>query len=51
MVQVKLSNVYTGFRQWDLFGIRQRQRDLALTCEAIRTRFGPRAIMRAHDWM
>ncbi len=50
MVQVKLSNVYTGFSQLDLFGVKQRQRDLAATCEAIRNRFGSKAIMRSHDW-
>ncbi len=50
MVQVKLSNVYHGFSQLDLFGIKQKQRDLAAACEAIRERFGPRALMRAHDW-
>jgi DNA polymerase-4 len=51
MVQVKLSNVYTGFSQLDLFGVKQRQRDLAVTCESIRNRFGTRAMMRAHDWV
>lgn len=50
MVQVKLSNVYTGFSQLDLFGVKQRQRDLAVTCEQIRERFGSRGLMRAHDW-
>jgi len=49
MVRVKLSNVYSGFSQRDLFGIRQKQRDLAVTCEAIRARFGRHALMRAHD--
>jgi DNA polymerase-4 len=51
MVQVKLSNVYSGFSQLDLFGVKQRQRDLAATCESIRSRFGTKALMRAHDWM
>jgi len=52
MVQVKLSNVYSGFSsQLDLFGVRQKQRDLAVVCAAIRERFGPRALMRAHDWL
>lgn len=50
MVQVRLSNVYTGFQQFDLFGVRQKQRDLAVTCQAIRERFGPRALMRMHDF-
>jgi DNA polymerase-4 len=50
MVQVRLSNVYTGFSQLDLFGVKQRQRDLATTCEQIRQKFGPRGLMRAHDW-
>jgi DNA polymerase-4 len=50
MVQVKLSNVYSGFSQMDLFGVKERQRELAVTCEAIRQRFGTRAIMRRHDW-
>lgn len=51
MVQVKLSNIYSGFSQLDLFGVKQRQRDLALACGRIRDRFGPRAVMRAHDWL
>ena len=51
MVQVRLANIYTGFSQLDLFGVKQKQRDLALACQAIRERFGPRGIMRAHDWM
>ena len=51
MVQVKMSNVYTGFSQLDLFGVKQRQHDLAITCEAIRGRFGTKGIMRAHDWV
>lgn len=50
MVQVRLSNVYTGFSQLDLFGVKQRQRDLAVTCEQIREKFGPRGLMRFHDW-
>ncbi|MFH0981251.1 MAG: DNA polymerase IV [Planctomycetota bacterium] len=50
MVQVKLSNVYTGLSQLDLFDVRTRQRELAITCAAIRERFGPQALMRAHDW-
>ena len=50
MVQVKLSNVYSGFSQMDLFGVKERQRKLAVTCEEIRARFGPRAMMREHDW-
>lgn len=50
MVQVKLSNVYTGFSQLDLFGVKARQRELAITCEAIRRRHGPRGLMRGHDY-
>jgi nucleotidyltransferase/DNA polymerase involved in DNA repair len=50
MVQVKLSNVYSGFSQLDLFGRKQKQRDLAVACQAIRERFGPKALMRKHDW-
>lgn len=50
MVHVRLSNVYTGFSQLDLFGVRQRQRDLAVACEQIQGKFGPRGLMRAHDW-
>jgi len=50
MVQVSLSKVYRGFGQPDLFGVRQRQRKLATACAAIRERFGPRALMRMHDW-
>jgi DNA polymerase-4 len=50
MVQVKLSNVYSGFSQLDLFGVKERQRKLAVTCETIRERFGRRALMRGHDW-
>lgn len=51
MVQVKLSNVYSGFSQLDLFGVKQRQLDLAAACENIRHRFGDKALMRAHDWV
>lgn len=51
MVQVRLSNVYTGFSQLDLFGVKQRRRDLAIACDQIRDRFGGRALMRAHDWV
>jgi len=51
MVQVRLSNVYTGFSQLDLFGVRQRRRDLAMVCDQIREKFGPRGVMRAHDWV
>jgi DNA polymerase-4 len=50
MVSVKLSNVYAGFSQLDLFGVKQKQKDLALACQEIRQRFGPRGLMRAHDW-
>lgn len=50
MVQVKLSNVYSGFGQLDLFGVQQRQRTLALLFETIRQCYGPRALMRPHDW-
>lgn len=49
MVHVKLSNVYSGYRQYDLFGVRERRRKLALTCEAIREKFGQTGLMRAHD--
>jgi DNA polymerase-4 len=49
MVDVKLSHVYSGFRQYDLFGAYERRRKLALTCEAIRARFGQSGLMRAHD--
>lgn len=49
MVQVKLSNIYSGHRQYDLFGAYERRRRLALTCEAIRDRFGRTGLMRAHD--
>jgi len=36
--------------QLDLFGVKERQRKLAVTCEEIRHKFGPKAVMRAHDW-
>jgi DNA polymerase-4 len=49
MVQVTLSGVYRGFRQLDLFGIGQRDRDLALACQRIRDKFGRKAIMLSHD--
>ena len=49
MVQVKLSNIYTGFSQLDLFGVKERRRRLARTCERIRERFGPKGLMRAHN--
>lgn len=49
MVQVRLSNVYRGFTQLDLFGVRSRERALAATCEEIRRRHGRRGLMRAHD--
>ena len=49
MVQVRLSNVYEGWSQLDLFGVRQRERDLAAACDAIRQRHGKQALMRAHD--
>ncbi len=49
MVQVRLSNVYEGWIQLDLFGVRRRERDLAAACDAIRRRHGPRALMRVHD--
>jgi DNA polymerase-4 len=51
MAGVKLSNVYTGFSQLDLFGVKQKQKDLAVACQSIRERFGPRGLMRAHDWV
>jgi nucleotidyltransferase/DNA polymerase involved in DNA repair len=50
MVQVKLSNVYRGFTQLDLFENREPRRRLSTACEDIRQRFGPRSVMRAHDW-
>jgi DNA polymerase-4 len=50
MVHVKLSNVYTGFSQLDLFGVKERQRKLAVMCEEIRHKFGPQALMRSHNW-
>lgn len=49
MVSVRLSNVYSGFSQLDLFGVRQKERRLARACEAIRDRHGRSALMRAHD--
>ncbi len=49
MVQVRLSNIYRGARQLDLFGVRQTRRDLAVACETIRRRHGTQALMRAHD--
>ena len=51
MVQVKLSRVYSGYSQLDLFGVKEKRRGLALTCEAIRRRFGPKGVMRAHDYV
>ncbi len=50
MVSVKLSNVYSGFRQLDLFGEKSRQRDLAMLCESVRQKHGARALMRWHDY-
>jgi len=50
MVQVKLSNIYAGPRQPDLFGDHERKRNLALACERIRARFGDWGMMRMHDW-
>jgi nucleotidyltransferase/DNA polymerase involved in DNA repair len=50
MVHVKLSNVYTGFSQLDLFGVKERQRKLAVMCEEIRHKFGPKGLMRSHNW-
>lgn len=50
MVQVKLSNVYSGFSQLDLFGVKERQRRLAVTCEEIRRKHGAKGLMRMHDW-
>ncbi len=50
MVQVKLSNVYGGFSQMDLFGVKERQRKLAVTCEEIRRKHGAKGLMRMHDW-
>ncbi len=49
MLQVTLSKVYSGSVQLDLFGITQRQRDLTRTIDAIRTRYGPQALLRSHD--
>jgi nucleotidyltransferase/DNA polymerase involved in DNA repair len=50
MVRVELSNIYSGFSQFDLFGVKRRQRDLAELCETIRRKHGPRAMMRSHDF-
>ncbi len=50
MVQVKLSNVYSGWSQMDLFGVKEKQRRLALLCEEIRHAHGRKALMRGHDW-
>ena len=50
LVSVKLSNVYAGYSQFDLFGVKQRQRTLAVLCETIRQKHGDRALMRWHDW-
>lgn len=51
MVQVKLSNIYQVYtHQLDLFQDRERCRQLTVTCETIRNRFGPKGLMRAHDW-
>ena len=49
MVQVGLSNVYQGFTQLDLFEDRDRRRRLAILCQTIRQRFGPKGAMRMHD--
>lgn len=49
MVQVKLSNVYRGFSQLDLFGERERRRRLAVVCHEIREKSGSAGIMRGHD--
>jgi hypothetical protein len=49
-VQVKLSNVYEGFTQLDLFGVKQKQRNLSAACENIRGKYGQQALMRCHDW-
>jgi DNA polymerase-4 len=51
MAQVKLSNVYSGFSQLDLWGVKQKKRSLAVTAQAIRDKFGSRALMRTHHWM
>lgn len=51
MVQVKLSNIYSGLSQFDLFGVKERERNLAMACQAIRERHGPRALMRSHDML
>ena len=50
MAQVKLSKVYSGFGQLDLFGQKQKQHELAVTCQKVRERFGWQAMMRWHDW-
>jgi DNA polymerase-4 len=50
MVHVKLSNVYSSFSQLDLFGVKERQRNLAVTCQEIRRRHGTKGLMRMHDW-
>ncbi len=47
--QVTLSKIYRGSVQLDLFGVTQRQRDLTRTIDAIRTRYGPQALLRSHD--
>ncbi len=49
MVHVKLSNVYSGFSQLDLFGVKQRQQTLSTLRDTIRQRFGERALMGPHD--
>ncbi len=49
MVLVRLSNVYSGFGQLDLFGVKERERRLAVMCEEIRERHGRKAMMRGHD--
>jgi DNA polymerase-4 len=51
LVSVKLSNVYCGDSQLDLFGTKQRQRALVMLCETLRQRFGPHALMRSHEWL
>ncbi len=50
MVQIKLSNIYRGFRQMDLYGHKQRNHDIATVTHTIREKFGGRALMRSHDW-
>ncbi len=49
LVQVTLSKVYSGFSQLDLFGNRRKQSDLVRVCDAIRERYGTRALMRVHE--